>query len=121
MKIKETEFTVVDLSSTVGPQTIELKMRITPKHVSFNNTFCKKLGYPPYVDMYVNTGRRKVAFKALSKKTGTCRNFYQPRKKQDSASGVNWSGKKIVNAMNKIFKQGNYSGELVDGFIIFKI
>lgn len=121
MKIDGTEFTVIDLSPTTGSQSIEPKIHVTANSVNFNTTFCKQLGYPVYVEMYINTTERKVVFKPLDKKTATCRKFYQPRKKVALVGGVNWSGKKIVDAMNNIFKPGDYIGELVDGFIIFEV
>ena len=121
MKIKETEFTIVDLSLTMGTQSIKPKLHVTSKYISFNTAFCKQLAYPAYVDMYINTDERKVVFKPLTNKTATCRNFYQPRKKSTPNGYVNWSGAKIVNAMNNIFKHGDYVGEVVDGFIVFEV
>lgn len=125
MIINKTNFGIVDLSSTVGPQSGKPKLHITSKCVSFNAVFCKQLNYPKYVDMYINTEKRLVAFKGLDKKTPTCRNFYQPRKKEAAGHSVNWSGKKIVEAMNKIFKPKNEPlnliGEATDGVIVFDI
>lgn len=128
MKIDGIEYTAIDLSETSNThRSLVPRIRITQKVISFNPKFCNCLKSAPFIEMYVNTDARKLLFKGSDKKTLNCRTFCQPRKKKklSAAHGVNWSGKKIVEAMNKFFnnKSGVLSveGECKDDCIVFDL